>query len=123
MEQNKSLNLEDILNDKNNDGESLLYLAIAAGHDQACKLLIEKGASVNLCKSSNWMSPLHLAASTARNVNIVKLLVDNGAKVTCTDVMKETPLHKAARNNKVEVVDYLLDLRSVIHVFFFVVLR
>ena len=49
-------------------------------------------------------------AAVKNNLDIVKLLVDQGAKIKATDEIKEIPLHKAARNDKVEIVKYLLEV-------------
>ena len=54
------------------------------------------------------LSPLHLAC-VKDSVEIVKLLVREGARVTATDEIREIPLHKAARNDKVEIVKFLLE--------------
>ena len=61
---------------------------------------------MNLSKNKG-ITPLHLA-SVKDSLVIVELLISAGARATATDESQEIPLHKAARNNKEEIVKYLL---------------
>lgn len=99
--------IKDILDDQDNQGQGLLHLAVDVGRYKTCRLLIDKGANVNLCRSG-FVTPLHLAAATG-NVDIVKLLVESGAEVDAENVTSETPLHRAAVFNRADVVEFLLE--------------
>lgn len=44
------------------------------------------------------------------HIEVVKLLVAQGAEVTCKDKKSYTPLHAAASSGMISVVKYLLDL-------------
>ena len=100
--------LVDMLNDQDNQGQSVLHLAVDLSHYGVCASVVEKGGKVNLC-SRNFSTPLHLAATTG-NLEIVKLLVSHGADLEAQNIMQETPLHKAANFNRVGVIEYLLEM-------------
>ena len=63
----------------NNDGITLLMLAVAHENYDACKYLIEKGANVNL-QTNYGLTALHYA-SHRHNYDICVLLVENGADI------------------------------------------
>jgi ankyrin repeat protein len=71
------------------------------------ELLLAKGAEVN-SKDKCGRTPLHLAAESA-DADIVKLLLDKGAKVDEKDDESGfTPLHHAARFGKIDVAELLI---------------
>ena len=78
----------------------------AAGHGRVeiVKLLIDRGADVNL-KGEAWYGPLH-AAAYGGHVEVVKLLLDNGADVNIFN--HDKPLHYAAKNGHIEVAEMLI---------------
>lgn len=70
--------------DSKNGSESLaLQLAIRSGNEPIVKLLIDAGAPVNP-KDTQLFSPLEDAATT-RHIEIMKLLLQSGAKVDAAD--------------------------------------
>ena len=74
------------------------------GHVEIVKLLIDRGADVNL-KGEAWYGPLH-AAAMGGHAEVVKLLLDNGADVNIFH--QDKPLHCAAKNGHIEVAEMLL---------------
>ena len=52
-------------------------------------------------------TPLHLAA-TGGDFAIVRMLLDHDANIEARNALQETPLHRAALFNRVNVVDYLI---------------
>jgi ankyrin repeat protein len=62
-------------------GETPIYKAIEYGDIKSISLLLQHQANVKINNNSQNMSPLSLAI-TMGNIDIVKLLVSNGAKVT-----------------------------------------
>ena len=110
--------LHDIINDQDNQRQSILHISVDTGNYEACNLLIEKGADVNL-KRSGFVTPLHLAAATG-NLKIVELLIASGADVEAHNVMQETPLHKAATFNRVDIVEFLLKKLVLFFIYFFI---
>ena len=59
------------------------------------------------------LSALHLAAER-NNTDLIKLFIDNGAKVNLRTFTKETPLHIAAENGHVEAGKLLLEKGAAI---------
>ncbi|UPL04194.1 hypothetical protein LCI18_015128 [Fusarium solani-melongenae] len=84
-------------------GETPLMYAVRLGHADQVKALIDAGAVVNI-KSKNGRSVLSIAANT----EIADLLISAGANVHATDEDGTTALHRAARNNRTEIIEKLL---------------
>lgn len=91
--------------------------ALKDSNELSCKiakLLIEYGADVNNRRKPGFVSryggnntPLHEAV-WARNLPMVKLLVENGADVNAKNNQNYTPLHEAAKSPNPEFVFYLI---------------
>lgn len=88
------------------DGVTALYIACESGNAALVKLLIDRGANVNL--PVKWdRTPLY-AAGKAEHGDIVKLLLEAGADPN--QVTKgQTPLHVAAENGCLPCVVHLVD--------------
>lgn len=99
--------LVDMVNDQDNEGESILHMAVDLGNIDVCRTALENGSLVNLCRN-NFGTPLHKAATTG-DIEIVKLLVHYGADLEAQDITGETPLHKASNYTRVTVIKYLLE--------------
>ena len=67
------------------------------------RLLIERGARINVNSVGHNHTPLDLAAR-AGDLEMVELLVDNGANVN-----NYKPLHLASKNGHLEIVTYLVE--------------
>jgi ankyrin repeat protein len=83
------------LEDRNNEGDTLLHAAAAAGCTAWASLLLEKGADP---LARNWRdeTPLHLAA---RNdlCDLAERLLELGAGIDDANADGDTPLHLAAK--------------------------
>jgi uncharacterized protein len=90
------------------DGFTPLHLAAFFGHDAAAAYLIDRGASVNVV-SQNAMRvmPLH-SAIAGRHAGIARALVTADADVNSKQQDAFTPLHEAAQNGDLELVEFLL---------------
>ena len=77
------------------------------GHTETVKLLLDKGADVNM-KTDNGYTAL-IEASENGHIEIVKLLLDKGADVNAKDNGGNTPLILASMCGRIEVVSMLLE--------------
>ncbi|KAK3087190.1 hypothetical protein FSP39_002867 [Pinctada imbricata] len=99
------------INYTNSNGRNALCMSIKAGDLNVVKLLVEKGASVNVneanmnCFDTN---PLHLATE-CDDVNILEFLLRNGANVNSMDKLGCSALHRAIKSKNVDKVKILLE--------------
>lgn len=94
------------IDDEDRRGFTPLISAIKPGHPAIVELLLKKGAAPNF-KDSHNTTPLYVAAfADQKRVEIVRLLLDHGAKVDLTspEVGNETPLMMAITRSKDPVV-------------------
>jgi ankyrin repeat protein len=92
------------------DGFTALHLAAFFGEEDAARILLERGAEVNLVArhASIHVTPLHSAAA-GPHAAIVKLLLEHGADPNAAQDGGFTPLHSAANNDDRESVEALLE--------------
>ena len=88
---------------KDKDNETPLTLTMKNKHWQIASLLIESGANVNIKKNM-----LHIAVFYEQ-IELVKLLIRNGARLNDFDYLKRTPLYKAIEMGNLEIVKILLE--------------
>ncbi len=90
------------------DGFSPLGLAVFFGHVDIARLLVERGADVDQpSRNALRVAPLHSAVASG-TLELVELLLSNGARPDCTESADATPLHSAAGHGSREMVDRLL---------------
>uniref|UniRef100_A0A8D8A120 Ankyrin-1 n=1 Tax=Culex pipiens TaxID=7175 RepID=A0A8D8A120_CULPI len=87
--------------------KTALHIAAQRGHNDVIKLLINSKADVNI-QNGKGQSPLHFSP-TPKTYN---LLVREGANENVTDCNGNTVLHIAARDNRLELVEFLLNKKS-----------
>lgn len=88
-----------------------LHFAALSGHTSIARLLIQHGADINCLCAEDLQSPLHCAASRGHK-EMVALLVAKGAEVDIRNASNATPLHHAAMNNHIRVVERLLEAHA-----------
>jgi hypothetical protein len=72
------------------------------------RLLSIRNINVNVKDDWNGWTPLHCAVCIA-HVEIIRLLLQNGAKVNAKSNNGSTPLHYAARNGNVDILHLLVE--------------
>lgn len=91
------------------DGFTPLGLACYFGQFEVARYLVLKGAEVNLPSDNGFnVFPIHSAAA-GNYVDIVRMLIDNGAWVNVRQQAGATPLHSAAQNGNLEMLILLLE--------------
>jgi len=90
---------------KNSLGVTPLQSAVAGGHLEITRLLLEAGASPNVRERSGH-TPLHTAAQNG-DVEIVRSLIFGGANVEAINEKNEKPLDMALKSGHDEVVNLL----------------
>ncbi|MGR3302530.1 MAG: ankyrin repeat domain-containing protein [Candidatus Scalindua sp.] len=100
-----------------------LFKVISQGvHPNIIKLLIEMGADVNdVNEGGGYITKTALHEAIKRNsLDIVKILIENGANIETKNINKYTPLQMAAKQGKTDIVEILIekgaDLDAVEHI-------
>lgn len=83
-----------LINQKDNLGRTLLYLAARNGYFNICKYLLRKGAKVNE-KQNTGSTPLH-GASFYGNELVVKLLLQYGAQTDIKNIYSNYPENESS---------------------------
>lgn len=98
------------LNDENETVENIKFLRSLNENDYAstdASLIEGADCNVSFSESGKRTTPLHYAMENC-GVDIVKLLIENGASVTETDSAGYTPLTLAIHRKKYSVVDLFI---------------
>lgn len=90
------------------DGWSLLHLAVKSENPELVKMLIDKGARVDLVTTPEGISPLHVAA-VVNNRQVIQHLLAAGASLTATDKEGSTALHYAMTKDKLFSAQLLIE--------------
>ncbi|OMJ90488.1 hypothetical protein SteCoe_7193 [Stentor coeruleus] len=90
-----------------------LHMASAYGLKEACEVLLYNSEDTNInARTSMNRTPLHLA-TIHNHLNVVKLLVNEGAYIDFTDNDKNTCLHYASTQGYKDIVEWLLRKNSM----------
>lgn len=93
------------------DGNTQLHRAVWKKDIEAARILINRGANLNIQNGSSHETPLYIAVSI-RDIEMVKLLIDAKADLNIGDYAKRTPLHKAIYREYIEIVKLLIDAKA-----------
>lgn len=90
------------------DGFTPLHFACFFGQEETARLLLNRGAEVNVAsRNPTTVMPLHSAAA-GRNLAIVRMLLEHKADTNAKQQAGWTPLHAAAQNGDQEMLELLL---------------
>ncbi len=106
----------EVLITRNFANEPLLLIATTNGHSNIVQLLIDYAADVTI-KGNYDQTALHHASKNG-NVQIAKILLDNGANshINGRDRYGMTPLHHASINGCTSIIEMLLVQGANIHI-------
>lgn len=92
---------------QDNDGKTLLHLAILLHDIKLVKLFLELGVNPNIA-NENKQAPIHLAVLDNR-LDIIKLLKMYNADLEIPCELEQTPLHLAVNTSNLEIIKYLIE--------------
>ncbi|EFH84889.1 ankyrin repeat domain-containing protein [Ktedonobacter racemifer] len=78
------------------------------------RVLVQGGANVNAREKLKHCTALHMAARRG-NVPVAQALLDGGADLEARDKLGDTPLCRAVKCGKVEMVAFLLSRGADVH--------
>lgn len=87
---------------------TLLHIACSHRNYESAKLLIESGIQLNMKTKKNELSELHISL-LENDLNIFKLLLDNGADINIQDHVGFTVLHDSIMYENTKFVKFILD--------------
>jgi len=106
---------------QDNHGATPLFAAVKAGNTEAAAVLLAANSNVVAVGNHNLTAPLHVATDL-ENIELVSLLLENGADVHARDQDLETPLHHCVRVDNPILCKLLLEhvcICSSVCIFFF----
>jgi len=96
-----------LLTSKGRNDKVPLHWAAQGGHLEIVKLLVEKGAPVNVMNIANE-TPLHYAAGGGYK-EVVIYLISKGADLNALNVQSQTPVSYAARSDRTDLVKLFVE--------------
>ena len=104
----KSVTWRAICNNFDDPGGSI-HVACMIGWYAVVERMLDDGIDVNLRVYDSEECPLHYAARSAKNLSVVKLLLDRGADVNAKDKFRMRPLHRACEEGDIRSTRLLLN--------------
>ncbi|MGE5249042.1 MAG: ankyrin repeat domain-containing protein, partial [Bacteroidota bacterium] len=93
-----------LINAYSEDGYQPLGLACYFGHHDAAEFLIKAGAAINAYSNNPTHAAPLQSATAGGHIEIVRLLLENGADPNCREAGGYTPLHAAAQSGNMELI-------------------
>ena len=89
------------------DGWTALHLNW--GHLDIVELLLESGADINAVSKNKFVATPLQGAAVAKRIELARLLIARGAKLSPRGEGGDSPLHECAGNGAIEIARLLLD--------------
>ena len=106
----------DLINTLAKDGFCALSLACFFGHKEIANEFVERGADVNLAaNNASKIFPIHAATASA-NLDIIRLLLSNGADINAAQHGGFRAIHSAASHGNLAMLKLLLHFHADINV-------
>lgn len=105
----KIIKIEDLNETINHHGKKSIHLAVENNNTKAVESILsgQGKKNVNAIDDSGWTS-LHYAAQNG-NLDMVKLLIKNGAEFKAMDKDGRAPIHIAAFYGRTNIVEFFID--------------
>ncbi|XP_068698490.1 transient receptor potential cation channel subfamily A member 1-like isoform X2 [Montipora foliosa] len=95
-----------LLNSLDEEGASLLHFSARLNRAEATRVLIDRGADVDI-RLRDGSTPLHVAARF-NSASVAQVLLRSGANAQLLDALENNALHHAVRRRNKDVVDLLV---------------
>jgi len=101
-----------IINEKKEDGFTALHLASLNKHQKVAEMLITQGKADINAQNNKLQTSLHIAV-VGQNLQMVQLLVEEGASLDLKDEDGDTPMHEAIRHHTLFQLKQLQDSTNI----------
>lgn len=96
---------------KTNHNLSILHLSMLNENEEVAKYILEHKLYNDINEvDKNNATPLLIAAEFSKTTEIIELLIKNKANINAVDKEGNSILHYAIRNEKIEILEYILKL-------------
>lgn len=99
--------LKEIINLKDDSGNTALMFAASGGHLEIARVLVETGADINL--RDEYGETALMLASAKGHLEIASLLIENNADINLRDEYGKTALMRSAFYGHITIANLLLD--------------
>jgi ankyrin repeat protein len=99
-------------NSKNDQGTSLIVVALKNAHQELVKQAIEHGADLYALDNDGWTVVHHAAKTRWEGTDSMRVLVDAGVDINVLSAAGETPLCIAMRSHNKPMVAYLEQINA-----------
>ncbi|KAL1494475.1 hypothetical protein ABEB36_010071 [Hypothenemus hampei] len=92
----------------NKEGFTALHIAAKFGRTEILRILLDSGATLNVCTYKTLQTPLHLAVISQSVQTVKDLLQCGNCRIDAQDYRGNTPLYYACMKNNLKIVETLL---------------
>ncbi|KAI3083869.1 hypothetical protein CBS147353_2013 [Aspergillus niger] len=100
---------------ESSDGSTTINKAASQGQAESIRVLIQRGVNIHHRDQAGW-SPVLDACGTSPNEEVVRILMEAGARSTDTTPGGQTPLHQAVIKGRLDILKVLLEYCNVLDI-------